>query len=149
MRLRRPYVGNFILTNNYQAHLAYSNAPGVDWALPSGTPVYAAGPGTVTYCRWGKYGGRYVMVNHGGGLLTLYSHLSWVSAVREEQVSAGQLLGLSGETGRCVDAHLHFAVKHNGQWVDPEPFLDAGDDSASFDQVRRTSIFPQGRPARR
>ena len=122
-KLRFPFEGHYILTNDYRDHLRYSNAPGTDWALPAGTPVYAAAAGTVTWCEWGQAGGRYVIVDHGGRFLTLYSHLSWVNMVRGEDVQAGHLLGLSGSTGRSVAPHLHFAVKEGGKWIDPEPLL--------------------------
>ena len=126
MILRKPFDGNYVRTNDYEDHLHYSNAPGVDWALPAGTPVYAAAAGKVQYSKWGRFGGRYVMVRHQNGVLTLYSHLSWLSAVQGEEVKAGQLLGLSGTTGRSVAPHLHFAVKKNGNWVDPESLLRNG-----------------------
>ena len=100
--LRVPFEGTYVVTNDYGDHLHYSNAPGIDWALPPGTPVYAAATGTVTWCEWGQAGGRYVIVDHGSGFLTLYSHLSWVSTVRGEVVEVGSLLGLSGSPTKVL-----------------------------------------------
>lgn len=123
--LRKPFVGDFRITSDFGAHVARkSSAPGMDFALPEGTPVLAAAGGTVARSEWGSDGGRYVMVDHGNGLQTLYSHLRAVWRVKGERVNVGEFIGLSGNTGHSTGPHLHFGVKRGGQWVDPAPMLN-------------------------
>lgn len=123
--MRYPAVKEYRITSDFAAHLARgSTAPGIDLALPDGSAVLAAGGGRVIRCEWGDAGGRYVMIEHGGkGMITLYSHLSAVLRVKGERVKAGDVIGLSGNTGHSTGPHLHFAVKQDGRWVDPEPLL--------------------------
>lgn len=127
IRLQKPYddyEGDARITNDYQAHLAYSSAPGVDFAVPENSAVLAAASGVVTRCHWGIHGGRYLMLSHGNGVYTLYSHLLSVNRVIGEQVEAGNIIARSGNSGRSTGPHLHFAVKVHGKWVDPEPLLE-------------------------
>jgi murein DD-endopeptidase MepM/ murein hydrolase activator NlpD len=92
---------------------------GVDYPVPSGTNVLAAGGGRVAYSgAMGGYG-LAVDVDHGNGLVTRYGHLSRLLVKVGEIVNAGQLLGLSGSTGRSTGPHLHFEVRENGTPIDP------------------------------
>lgn len=84
---------------------------GVDYAVPRGTPVYAASGGTVvSVSSGGAYGNR-VEIAHAGKVWTLYAHLSGTRVRRGQRVTAGQLIGLSGATGNVTGAHLHFEVR--------------------------------------
>ena len=92
---------------------------GIDIGVPEGTPVGAAGGGTVTQAGWyGGYGNA-VIIDHGNGLETLYGHLSEVLVNVGDLVTQLQLIGLSGNTGNSTGAHLHFSVIKDGQMVDP------------------------------
>ena len=87
---------------------------GIDMAASIGTPVYAAGGGTVWDTNYGvapncQYG-KWVLVKHNNGLATLYAHLSGIQVSPGQSVSAGDLLGYSGETGYATGPHLHFTV---------------------------------------
>jgi len=94
---------------------------GVDFAAPPGTPVLAAGAGSVVEAgRNGGYG-RWVKIRHDGGLATGYAHLSRIAAGvhRRVHVRQGQVIGFVGSTGLSTGPHLHFELHRNGRPVDP------------------------------
>src|SRR5438046_8315445 len=84
---------------------------GLDYAVPSGTPVAALNAGTVLLARPLYFEGNCVVLDHGQGLLTLYLHLSEFKVKEGDRVAPGQELGLSGGTGRATGPHLHIAVR--------------------------------------
>lgn len=94
---------------------------GVDFAVPRGTPVYAASEGVVTDARPNGGYGNWVRVDHGDGVATAYGHLSrFAPRIKPGvRVARGELVGLSGNTGRSTGPHLHFEVIADGQPVDP------------------------------
>ncbi|HZV51890.1 MAG TPA: peptidoglycan DD-metalloendopeptidase family protein [Candidatus Dormibacteraeota bacterium] len=99
---------------------------GIDLAVPVGTPVAAAAAGEVVLVGDGTTGyGTYVVIAHGGGLVTLYGHLSQALVAVGERVDQGQVIGLSGSTGASTGPHLHFEVRLNGEPVDPLGYLPA------------------------
>lgn len=96
---------------------------GQDLAAACGTPVVAVKDGTIGFVgRLGGYGGR-VVLDHGGGLVTTYNHLSAYAAVPGLVVRQGQVIGFVGTTGMSTGCHLHFEVQVNGAFVDPAPYL--------------------------
>ncbi|GAB6392044.1 MAG: M23/M37 peptidase domain protein [Treponematales bacterium] len=95
---------------------------GVDLAAPLGTPVYAAKEGRVIETGENAVYGRYVIVSHGGGLVSLYGHLSTVTALRGEAVT-DTVIGLVGSTGQSTGPHLHFEIRRDGKAQDPGKFL--------------------------
>jgi murein DD-endopeptidase MepM/ murein hydrolase activator NlpD len=97
--------------------------PGIDIGVPTGTPIHAAGPGTVVWCGWMSGYGNLVMIDHHNGLATLYGHQSRIAASCGEDVTTGQLIGYVGCTGFCTGPHLHFEVRLNGDPVDPLGYL--------------------------
>ena len=97
--------------------------PGIDIGVPQGTPIHAAGSGTVVWCGWMSGYGNLVMIDHHNGLATLYGHQSRIAASCGEQVTTGQLIGYTGCTGFCTGPHLHFEVRVNGSPVDPLGYL--------------------------
>ncbi|MFN8828564.1 MAG: M23 family metallopeptidase [Labrys sp. (in: a-proteobacteria)] len=94
---------------------------GVDWAARVGTPVVAAGNGTVIKAGWASGYGRRVEIQHKNGYITTYSHLSgFASGMKEKRsVSMGQVIGYLGSSGLSTGPHLHYEVKINGNFVDP------------------------------
>ncbi len=96
---------------------------GIDLAVPTGTSVRAALPGTVTVAKYSSSYGYYVMIDHGGGLATLYAHNSKLLVKAGDTVQAGDAVSLSGSTGRSTGPHLHFEVRVNGERTDPRSYL--------------------------
>ena len=96
---------------------------GYDIACDTGTPIAAADSGTVVYSGWlGGYG-YCVMIDHGGGLVSLYGHNSelWVS--EGQYVQQGQTIALAGSTGWSTGPHCHFEARLNGELTDPMNYL--------------------------
>ncbi|AJS60344.1 M23 family metallopeptidase [Paenibacillus sp. IHBB 10380] len=98
---------------------------GIDFAVPQGTSVHAAESGTVIMAEWFSGYGNAVIVDHGGGMWTLYGHLrNGGFNVREgDRVSRGEKIAESGSTGQSTGPHLHFEVRINGSTVNPAPYL--------------------------
>lgn len=92
---------------------------GLDFRVPSGTPIAAMNEGTVLLARPLYFEGNCVVLDHGQGLLTIYMHLSEFKVKEGDRVKRGQLLALSGGTGRATGPHLHVAVRWQGTYLDP------------------------------
>lgn len=99
------------------------NHSGLDLAAPSGTPIYATGPGIVTKSGWGTGYGQYVEINHGNGYITRYAHASRLIARVGDRVEAGEHIANVGCTGRCTGPHLHYEVAKDGQRKNPSTYL--------------------------
>ena len=99
------------------------NHSGLDMSAPSGTAIYATGPGVVTKSGWGTGYGQYVEINHGNGYLTRYAHASRLIARVGDQVKAGEHIANVGCTGRCTGPHLHYEVVKDGQRKNPSAYL--------------------------
>jgi murein DD-endopeptidase MepM/ murein hydrolase activator NlpD len=96
---------------------------GIDIAVPSGTPVRAAGSGTVAIAGWMGGYGNYTCIQHGGGIATCYGHQASIGVHVGQSVSQGQVIGASDCTGHCFGPHVHFEVRINGTPVDPMGYL--------------------------
>ena len=96
---------------------------GIDIAVAEGTPVRAAGAGTVIYAGWMGGYGNLVVVDHGSGLSTAYAHNSSLGVGVGQSVTAGQVVSYSGNTGNSTGPHVHFEVRVNGSAVDPLGYL--------------------------
>lgn len=96
---------------------------GVDLAAPYGTSILAAYKGTVAGAGYNSSMGNYVMIDHGGGLFTIYMHASKLLVSTGQSVTAGQKIALVGSTGRSNGNHLHFGVRLNGSYVDPMNYI--------------------------
>lgn len=92
---------------------------GVDVATPEGTQVRAAAAGVVRRVRKSGGNGLWIEVEHGGGVRTQYLHLSAFLVKRGQKVAAGDVIGLSGATGRVTGPHLHYQVVHEDEHLDP------------------------------
>jgi murein DD-endopeptidase MepM/ murein hydrolase activator NlpD len=92
---------------------------GVDLAAAPGTPVRATSAGVVRFAGTGETYGQNVLINHGAGIESRYGHLQKISVAQGQRVERGQLIGLTGNTGRSTAPHLHYEVLVDGRPVDP------------------------------
>lgn len=94
---------------------------GVDFAAPSGTPIMAAGRGTVEMAGWNGSYGRYIRIRHNGQYKTAYAHMSRIArgVVAGKRVRQGQIIGYVGTTGRSTGPHLHYEVHADGRQINP------------------------------
>ncbi len=98
---------------------------GTDLKVYYGDPIVAAFDGIVRIVDYERYGyGRYVVLRHLNGFETLYGHLSKANVKVGEQVTAGQVIGLGGSTGRSTGTHLHFEVRYQGNAINPSNLYD-------------------------
>ena len=96
---------------------------GVDIAAPTGTPVYSPVDGTATLVATGPVGGKQIHIRN-GAYEYHFLHLSEQLVKHGAQVSKGALIGKVGATGQVTGPHLHYGVKFNGQFINPEPFIN-------------------------
>lgn len=96
----------------------------IDIGAPYGSTVYAAADGTVIHAQWARTGyGFTVIIDHGGGLQTLYAHLKGTLVSSGDTVSRGQAIGAVGSTGNSTGPHVHFEVRENRQRMNPLDYL--------------------------
>ena len=97
---------------------------GTDFRAPVGTKIFCANDGVVSLVKDRFYSGGTVLVDHGLGVYTCYFHMSKYAVKEGQKVKKGELLGLSGQSGRVTGPHLHFAARVNGTQVDPMGFME-------------------------
>ncbi len=97
---------------------------GIDLVLPEGTPVVAIADGVVAFAGEQFFGGHSVVLDHGGGLFSIYYHLRETAVSGGERVSRGEQIGSVGMSGRATGPHLHFSVRAAGGRVDPTLLLE-------------------------
>ena len=114
--------GNFGLRRFFNGEPRSPHA-GLDVAVDRGTPIKASAQGKVLAVDDYFFNGKTIFVDHGNGLVTMYCHLDEFNVQTGDEVSKGQLIGLSGQTGRATGPHLHWSVILNGAMVDPQLFL--------------------------
>jgi murein DD-endopeptidase MepM/ murein hydrolase activator NlpD len=124
-----PCEGN--LYPNFGQQRIYNNVPrsvhtGVDIAVPAGHPIAATNSGRVALASDLYYSGKTVVIDHGLGLFSSYSHLSKLLVKRGEMVKTGQVVGLAGSTGLSTGPHLHWAVRVYEARIDPLSLLELG-----------------------
>jgi murein DD-endopeptidase MepM/ murein hydrolase activator NlpD len=114
-----PVVGQ--ITQGYS-----EKHPALDLGAPYGSPVYAAQAGTVTHSGWARTGYGYtVILDHGEGMQSLYSHMKGAWVTVGQKVERGQLIGEVGSTGHSTGPHVHFEIRVGGKRVDPSGYLPA------------------------
>jgi murein DD-endopeptidase MepM/ murein hydrolase activator NlpD len=121
-----PVDGEITSLFGYRMHpiLGYQKFhSGIDFGADSGTTIRAGAAGVVIYADWyGGYGNT-VIVDHGGGITTLYAHSEGFYITNGQQVQKGQPIAAVGSTGLSTGPHLHFEVRQAGEPIDPAPFL--------------------------
>lgn len=111
---------------------------GIDLAADSNY-VYSVMPGKIIRVSSNRRSGNYVVVEH-GSYQSIYCHLRKSYVDKGDYVDAGQILGLSGNTGMSTGEHLHFALKHQGKYIDPEPFLNYVSALISFVNLKLSEL---------
>ncbi len=99
---------------------------GLDIAVPMGTPIRATGGGTVASAGWDPEYGLFILLQHPGEYQSMYGHASRILADVGDTVQPGEVIALSGSSGRSTAPHLHFEVLHAGQAVDPRSLVQEG-----------------------
>ncbi|MEZ5786606.1 MAG: M23 family metallopeptidase [Xanthobacteraceae bacterium] len=130
---------------------------GVDWSAPHGTPIFAAGNGTVERSGWESGYGKFILLRHPNGYETAYGHMTaFAKGMKEgKRVRQGQVIGFVGSTGLSTGAHVHYEIRINGRFVDPMriklPRGRAlnGRTLASFERERDRIDAMMGRPIAR
>jgi murein DD-endopeptidase MepM/ murein hydrolase activator NlpD len=121
IRLIPPVTGT--VSSGFGKRAAGSHE-GIDILAPAGTEVRAASRGRVEYSSNGMRGyGNAVILDHGGGIATLYGHLETIRVQSGETVAAGDVIGTVGRSGNATTYHLHFELRVDGEAVDPVPYL--------------------------
>lgn len=117
-----PVDGQLTSDFGYRIHPVYGTNllhGGIDIGVESGTPVKAALPGVVKDTGYNSSAGNFVTLSHSGKVDTKYAHLSEVSVAKDETVSQGQTIALSGNTGVSTGPHLHFEIRIGGVRINP------------------------------
>jgi len=107
--------------NPFSGHPAFH--AGIDLAAPTGTAVYAARDGDVSYVGTNVLLGHHIVVSHGGGYETVYGHLSRILVSLHQHVLSGMIIGRVGSTGMSTGPHLHFEIRKQGVPENPVPLL--------------------------
>ncbi len=121
-----PVSGPIVSPFGYRVHPIYGDVrmhTGVDIDAACGVPIIAASGGRVFLADWKGGYGLTVMIDHGGGMSTLYGHMSAVAVGYGQEVAVGQVIGYVGSTGVSTGCHVHFEVRLFGDPVDPVPYL--------------------------
>ena len=125
---RWPCPSSTRVTSDYGTRVspmsgASSNHKGIDIGASAGADIIAAADGTVTAASYSSAAGNYVMIDHGGGLYTVYMHASSLLVSPGQTVSAGDVIAKVGSTGISTGSHLHFGVSLSGSYVSPWSYL--------------------------
>ena len=121
-----PVAGPVTSRFGWRTHPVYRTRrlhAGIDYGVATGTPVHASDSGTILYSGWYGGYGYTVIINHGGGLTTLYAHNSGLLVSKDQHVAKGQQVARAGSTGLSTGPHVHFEVRKNGQPVDPAGYF--------------------------
>lgn len=110
--------------NKHPVHGYGAMHGGIDFAAPVGTPIYAAGSGTIEFAGWSSGYGRIVVIKHNRSLSTAYAHASKFAngLVKGSRVKQGDVIAFVGVSGRVTGAHLHYEIRQNGQRINPAKF---------------------------
>jgi murein DD-endopeptidase MepM/ murein hydrolase activator NlpD len=119
-------VQGFVTRGQVRPGVVDESHPGIDIAVPLGTPVRASGGGSVSEAGYNVDYGQFVLLRHPSGYETMYGHMSRLIAAEGDQVQAGQVIGLSGNSGRSTAPHLHFEIRRDAKSIDPLELVKEG-----------------------
>ncbi|OAB28401.1 M23 family metallopeptidase [Paenibacillus macquariensis] len=125
----RPVIGMYRISSKFGSRIhpvthKFSFHQGTDYAVPIGTSIYSVADGVVIASKFSSTGGNYVQIKHTNGYLSRYLHMSVRKVKVGDIVRQGQLIGISGNTGRSTGPHLHLEMKTpNGELVNAENYL--------------------------
>ena len=123
-----PCQGKLTSCYGYRPNVGASNYHyGIDIAWREGTPIVAADGGIITVVKTIDSFGLYICIDHGDGIVTLYSHLDSTTVKVGDRVARGQIVGYMGESGNATAPCLHFEVRVDGKRVDPLKYIDRAD----------------------
>lgn len=129
-KLRVPLDVSYRITSDFGTRIhpithKKQEHSGIDMAVPKGTPIYAAESGVVIIAQWWSSYGNCVIIDHGGGLWTVYGHImdGGILVKKGQTVKRGDQIAKVGMTGQATGYHLHFEVRKNEKPVDPKPYL--------------------------
>jgi murein DD-endopeptidase MepM/ murein hydrolase activator NlpD len=130
--LRKPVTGEIDETSPFGVRVdPFLHVPamhtGIDFRGTMGEPIHATASGTVTSAGWSGGYGQMVEIDHGNGLATRYGHMSEIDVKVGQTIRIGQVIGRLGSTGRSTGPHVHYETRVNGEAVNPQKFLDAGE----------------------
>ena len=123
-----PSTNSYRITSPFSMRVhptlgVYKQHTGIDIGASYGTSVLAAASGTVIISGWNNAWGNYVVINHGGGVTTLYAHNSSLLVSKGQYVTQGQVIAKVGSTGYSTGPHIHFEVQVNGNPLNPMSYL--------------------------
>lgn len=123
-----PLPGHYEINSDFGERIhpitkVYSKHTGIDLPAKQGTPIVAAQTGTVVYADWFGTYGRAIIIDHGGGLTTLYAHCDALYVSVGQAVKKGETIAGVGTSGYSTGMHLHFEVRENGSYVDPKQYV--------------------------
>ncbi len=128
--LERPFVWPVkgIISSPFGLRRFFNDKPrrphgGIDIAANEGVPIVAPADGVVVETGDYFFNGNCVFIEHGSGLITFYAHMSRIDVAIGDKVTAGEMIGAIGATGRVTGPHLHWSVGLNGTWIDPMLFV--------------------------
>jgi len=113
-----------VITSEFGVWRSYRRHTGIDIGLNVGSSVKAADGGVVTYSGYSSSYGRYIIIDHGSNMTTLYAHNSSLLVSKGEKIFKGQLIAYSGNTGNSTGPHLHFEVRINGVPKNPRNYVN-------------------------
>jgi murein DD-endopeptidase MepM/ murein hydrolase activator NlpD len=130
--LRKPVTGDIDISSPFGVRMdpivhEAAMHTGIDFRGDYGEPIHATAAGTVSTAGWNGGYGQMVEINHGNGLATRYGHLSLIGVVVGQKVRAGEVIGRLGSTGRSTGPHVHYETRIDGEAVNPQRFLTAGE----------------------
>jgi murein DD-endopeptidase MepM/ murein hydrolase activator NlpD len=137
-----PMRSNYDVSSLFGARWGTQH-PGIDMTAVEGTRYFSVADGTVILARYNGGYGYNVMVEHAGGVVTVYGHSSKLLVKEGQRVVAGQLLGLTGNTGFSTGPHLHFEIRVGGKPIEPLAFMRKhGVDVRRHIEVAKGGVLP-------
>ena len=121
---------------------AYKHHAGLDYSLPAGTPVLAAGDGKIKNVGYDQYSGQFIVIEHTNGYATKYAHLRAAYALMGAPVKQGQQIGEVGSTGRSTSPHLHFEISQNNTPLNPLTVLNQEPQAIIASNASKQTLSP-------